>query len=328
MKRVIILCTGNSSRSQLAEALWRELWGDEWQVRSAGTDPVGRVHLCALEVLAEVGIDVEGLACESLASYEGESFDLAITVCAEAHESCPVVPGASKTLHWPFPDPAEFVDSGATSEEARETFRLARDSIHARILRYRQGVLGARKLQREMANVIAQLPGDLDEKHRESYRSVVWLLCQSWDQGDPWEALPAAVAAGMKDSGWEFNGIYALRGVSPERRLELLHAAGPPVCATIEEKGPLHSSGLCFDAVLEGTWQIAADVSTWPGYVSCDGESGLKTISGIAIPLTDATGSIRGVWDLDSTIPLDSSDTLFICALIGRLLAVHPLEVR
>lgn len=328
MKRVIILCTGNSCRSQLAEALWRELWGDEWEVRSAGTQPAGEVHPRALEVLQEVGIDVEGLACESLDRYERESFDLAITVCAAAHESCPVLSCASKTLHWPFPDPAEFINAGDTSEEARATFRLARDSIHARILRYRQGVLGARKLQREMAKVIAQLPGDLDEARRESYRSVVWLLCQSWDQGDPWEALPAAVAAGMKESGWEFNGIYALRGVSPERRLELLHAAGPPVCATIEEKGPPHSSGMCFDAVLEGTWQVAADVSTWPGYVSCDEESGLKTISGIAIPLTDASGSIRGVWDLDSTKPLDSSDTLFITTLIDRLLIVCPLEVR
>ena len=328
MKSVIILCTGNSCRSQLAEALWREIWGDEWQVSSAGTEPVGSVHPLALEVLEENGIDVEGLVCEALSMYGRESFDLAITVCSKAHESCPTFPGASKTLHWPFPDPVEYVGSGASAKEARATFRLARDGIHARILRYRRDVLSARTLAAEMATVIAQLPGDVDETRQESFRSIVWLLCESLRDGDPWKAFPASIAAGMSDAGWQFNGIYALRGVLPERRLELLHSAGPPVCATIEEKGGVHTSGMCFDAVLRGAPQLAADVSTWPGYVSCDGDRGLKTVSGIAVPLVDATGTIRAVWDLDSTEPLEATDALFVCTLISRLLAVSPVGIR
>jgi len=329
-RRVIILCTGNSCRSQLAEALWRARWGDEWEVRSAGTAPTGAVHPLVPRVLAEIGVDAAGLASEPLPRYASESFDLAVTVCDSARESCPVLPGARRTLHWPFPDPASFAEE-VREEEALEVFRTARDAIEARILRYRERLRGAEELGRWLGQLHDQLPSPPPAERSRAFLALVAAVEELIaGEKELWRELPGAIRALYAPFGWEWNGIYALRGTEPRRRLELAAAAGPPVCATIEERpGGLGASGMCFDALLAGHALVAGDVRRWPGYVSCDGESGLRTVAGLAVPLAAPPGAARrgaaAVWDLDSTAPLDPSDPLLLGALLARAAAVFPL---
>src|SRR5438128_2383143 len=104
-KRVLILCTGNSARSQMAEALWRQQAGDRWEAFSAGTSPKGFVHPLAIKVMKEKGIDISGQKSKSLEPYREQHFDLVITVCDNAAKNCPVFPNAKKMLHCPFDDP-------------------------------------------------------------------------------------------------------------------------------------------------------------------------------------------------------------------------------
>ncbi|MEW6073361.1 MAG: arsenate reductase ArsC [Planctomycetota bacterium] len=130
MKRVLILCTGNSARSQMAEGLWRELGRGEWEAFSAGTAPAGAVHPLAIQVLAELGIDISRQETKHVGSLAGRRFDLAITVCSGAAEACPRPPGAARTLQWPLPDPAA---AGGSEKERRAVFRAVRDELRARI---------------------------------------------------------------------------------------------------------------------------------------------------------------------------------------------------
>jgi len=124
MMRVLVLCTGNSARSQIAEGLFRALGVD---VSSAGTKPRDAVHPMAIEVMAEEGIDIRAQRPKDVAEFAGQRFDYVITVCDRAKESCPVMPGA-KTLHWTFPDPAEA--SPADQARAfREVLAGLRDRI-------------------------------------------------------------------------------------------------------------------------------------------------------------------------------------------------------
>jgi arsenate reductase len=102
VKRVLILCTGNSSRSQMAEPLWESLGNGEWQAESAGSKPSGYVHPMAIQAMQELGIDISKNQSKSLARFQEHAFDLVVTVCVNAKESCPVFPGAKETLHWPF----------------------------------------------------------------------------------------------------------------------------------------------------------------------------------------------------------------------------------
>ncbi|QDU60338.1 Arsenate-mycothiol transferase ArsC2 [Planctomycetes bacterium Pan216] len=132
-KRVLILCTGNSCRSQMAEGLWREIAAGTWEAASAGSQPSGYVHPLAIEVMNEVGIDISGQTSKSVVEYQGESFDLVITVCDNAKESCPVFPSVGEVLHWPFEDPAS---ASGSEEEKREFFQRVRDQIGARIEQY------------------------------------------------------------------------------------------------------------------------------------------------------------------------------------------------
>ena len=127
--RVLFLCTGNSARSQLAEALLRDRAGHRVEVASAGTDPKG-VHPLTVEVLAEFGIDAGGAVSEHLDRYLGEQWDFVITVCDRAAESCPTFPGAANRRHWSFPDPAA---AGGGPERQRVAFRRVRDGIDERI---------------------------------------------------------------------------------------------------------------------------------------------------------------------------------------------------
>ena len=125
MKHVLILCTGNSCRSQMAEAIWNQLGAGAWRAVSAGTRPAGFVHPLAVRALTERGVPVEGLLSKSVDEFAGRRFDLVVTVCDGAQKDCPVFP-AAKILHWPFYDPARAKGSEA---EQFNVFRRVRDQI-------------------------------------------------------------------------------------------------------------------------------------------------------------------------------------------------------
>ena len=129
MHQVLILCTGNSARSQMAEGWLRHLAGDRFDVYSAGTKP-SVVNPRAIAAMAEVGIDISHHRSKSLTEYLDHSFDSVITVCDQAAEACPIFPGPAKRLHWSFPDPAAATGS---EEERMHAFRTVRDDIAAHL---------------------------------------------------------------------------------------------------------------------------------------------------------------------------------------------------
>ena len=135
MKKVLILCTGNSCRSQMAEGLWNQLGRGEWQAVSAGSNPAGYVHPLAVDVMHDVGVNLDDAVSKHVDQFEGEPFDLVVTVCDNARESCPVFPAAQQTLHWPFEDPAHF---NGDDTERRAGFARVRDEIAAKIGGYLQ----------------------------------------------------------------------------------------------------------------------------------------------------------------------------------------------
>ena len=128
-KRVLILCTGNSARSQMAEAFFRHETGELCEVVSAGTKP-SQVRPEAIAVMNEIGIDISGHRSKSVEEFTGQEFDYVITVCDHARELCPVFPGETKHLHWSIDDPAEAQGS---AEERKAVFRRIRDQLHERI---------------------------------------------------------------------------------------------------------------------------------------------------------------------------------------------------
>jgi arsenate reductase len=134
-QKILIVCTGNSARSQMAEGLLRHEAGDRFEVSSAGTKP-SSVRPEAIAVLGEIGIDIAGHRSKSVDEFLGQPLDFVITVCDNARETCPVFPGGGKRLHWPFEDPAavEGPDDARTA-----TFRQIRDRIHGRILAFLNG---------------------------------------------------------------------------------------------------------------------------------------------------------------------------------------------
>jgi arsenate reductase len=127
--RVIFVCTGNSARSQMAEALLRHDGGDRFEVVSAGVDPRG-VHPMTIAALAAVGIDITGARSKPVGMFLGQRFDYVITVCDRARASCPVFPGGSQTLHWGVDDPAE---AEGTEAERRAAFDRAMKDVAGRI---------------------------------------------------------------------------------------------------------------------------------------------------------------------------------------------------
>lgn len=133
MKRVLILCTGNSCRSQMAEALWRSEGEGSWESASAGSNPAGYVHPLAIQAMAEVGVDIAGNKSEHIDQYINEPFDLVVTVCDNAADNCPTFPGSTQTLHWPFDDPSHVEGS---DEERLAAFRETRELIAKRIHEY------------------------------------------------------------------------------------------------------------------------------------------------------------------------------------------------
>jgi arsenate reductase len=127
--RVIFVCTGNSARSQMAEALLRREGGDRFEVVSAGVEPRG-VNPLTIRALGEAGIDVAAARSKSVTEFLGQPFDYVITVCDRARESCPVFPGGAQTLHWGFDDPAEAEGSEA---ERLAVFRRVLTEIAGRV---------------------------------------------------------------------------------------------------------------------------------------------------------------------------------------------------
>ena len=124
-KTVLILCTGNSARSQMAEGLLRHDAGDRFEVASAGTHP-SRVRSEAITVMKEIGIDISGHRSKSVDEFASRDFDYVLTVCDSAKESCPIYPGHGNWLHKGFEDPAAVEGS---NEEKLAAFRKVRDEI-------------------------------------------------------------------------------------------------------------------------------------------------------------------------------------------------------
>jgi arsenate reductase len=124
-KRIIFICTHNSARSQMAEGILRTLYGDKFEVFSAGTEPTN-VNPFAIEVMKEIGIDISKQRAKSVKEFLGEDFDLVVTVCDHAKESCPFFPGGKRYAHKGFEDPSQFKGN---DEEILSGFRKVRDEI-------------------------------------------------------------------------------------------------------------------------------------------------------------------------------------------------------
>jgi arsenate reductase (thioredoxin) len=130
-RRVLFLCTHNSARSQMAEGFLRELGGGRFEAASAGTEARG-LNPLAVQAMAEEGIDISLQESKTLERYVNEPFDLVITVCDEANESCPYFPNARERRHWSFPDPSAV---GGDDETKFAAFREVRDAVRERIER-------------------------------------------------------------------------------------------------------------------------------------------------------------------------------------------------
>ncbi len=128
-KRVLFLCTGNSCRSQMAEAIVNVRLGEEWQAFSAGTRPAGAVHPKTIQALEEIGIHFQGRT-KSVEEFRGMPFDLVVTLCDPAAEECPVWLGQGRRAHQGFPDPAKAT---GTDQEILRAFRDVRDDIALKI---------------------------------------------------------------------------------------------------------------------------------------------------------------------------------------------------
>ncbi len=130
--RVLFVCTGNSARSVLAEALLRQHGGDAFEVFSAGTEPKG-INPLTLRVLADTGIDASWARSKSVEEFLGQSFDYVVTVCDQARQACPVFPGVHESLHWGYEDPAAAVGS---EEERVAVFRKGFTQLGERIRQF------------------------------------------------------------------------------------------------------------------------------------------------------------------------------------------------
>lgn len=142
---VLILCTGNSCRSHLAEGLLRAAAGDLFQVHSAGSKPAGYVHPLAIRVMQEIGIDISAHRSKSMNEFLNTTVETVITVCGNADQACPVYPGQVNRHHWPFEDPAHAQGS---EEEQLAVFRRVRDEIRQVFGAYADGRRDALKVRR------------------------------------------------------------------------------------------------------------------------------------------------------------------------------------
>jgi arsenate reductase len=139
---ILVLCTGNSCRSHLAEGLLRAALGDGFEVASAGSNPAGYVHPLAIRAMEEIGIDLSGHRSKHLDEFLDREVETVITVCGNADQACPVFPGQLNRHHWPFDDPAHATGS---EEEQFAVFRRVRDEIAQVFGAYAAGRLDGRK---------------------------------------------------------------------------------------------------------------------------------------------------------------------------------------
>ncbi|MBU1107120.1 MAG: arsenate reductase ArsC [Candidatus Riflebacteria bacterium] len=127
-KRVLFLCTGNSCRSQMAEGWLRHLKGDQYEAFSAGMAIHG-MNSYAVQVMQEAGVDISGHRSKLLSEFAGQQFDLVVTVCSKASESCPLFPGKTRVVHVPFDDPPSLAAELTDDEQILNCYRRVRDEI-------------------------------------------------------------------------------------------------------------------------------------------------------------------------------------------------------
>ena len=144
MKRptILILCTGNSCRSHLAEGILKRALGEGYDVQSAGSKPAGYVHPLAVRVMAEIGIDISGHRSKHLNEFLQQPVETVVTVCGNADQACPMFPGQVNRYHWGFDDPAHATGS---EEEKLAVFRRVRDEIRRVFEAYAAGLLNEAK---------------------------------------------------------------------------------------------------------------------------------------------------------------------------------------
>ncbi len=138
-KNILFLCTGNSCRSQMAEAWTNYLHGDKFQAYSAGVEKT-RVDSLAIKVMNEAGIDISGNSSKLVDELSGIDFDLVITLCDHARESCPFFPGSTRKMHQGFDDPPSLARNSASEEESLGHYRRVRDEIRKFVLDLPQAV--------------------------------------------------------------------------------------------------------------------------------------------------------------------------------------------
>lgn len=150
---VLILCTGNSCRSHLAEGILRRALGDDFHVASAGSKPAGYVHPLAIRAMAEIGIDISGHHSKHLNEFLGQQVETVITVCGNADQACPMFPGQVNRHHWGFDDPAH-----ATGDEEAQmaVFRRVRDEIRDVFESYASGRKDQRAMKQDSQVLVAQ----------------------------------------------------------------------------------------------------------------------------------------------------------------------------
>lgn len=134
---ILILCTGNSCRSHLAEGILRAAAGDLIEVASAGSKPAGYVHPKSIEVMKEIGIDISGHHSKHMNEFLDRPVDTVITVCGNADQACPMFPGQMHRFHWGFDDPAHAT---GTEDEVLNEFRRVRDQIRLVFEAYAEGL--------------------------------------------------------------------------------------------------------------------------------------------------------------------------------------------
>lgn len=140
---ILILCTGNSCRSHLAEGILRAAASDLVEVHSAGSKPAGYVHPKAIEVMREIGIDIAGHRSKHMEEFLDQQIDTVITICGNADQACPMFPGQASRFHWGFDDPAHAT---GTDEEILAEFRRVRDEIKLVFEAYAAGLHRGRTL--------------------------------------------------------------------------------------------------------------------------------------------------------------------------------------
>lgn len=141
---ILILCTGNSCRSHLAEGILRQALGVDWTVASAGSKPAGYVHPLAIKAMAEIGLDISAHTSKHMDEFLNQDVETVITVCGNADQACPMFPGQMNRHHWGFDDPAHATGS---EEEIMAVFRRVRDEIRRVFEAYAAGRLDQAKRQ-------------------------------------------------------------------------------------------------------------------------------------------------------------------------------------